>query len=113
MDSHNMKAFNFSKFKPEDKMHEIRPSPSQCNLISAQTFGDHYARQPSLPLAFSQIEMPKMQSTYAFDKVTTIGNINVPPKINTVGQFLRDDFKSHGPVKSIPSINEFLNTHRK
>jgi hypothetical protein len=28
MDSHNMKAFNFSKFKPEDKMHEIRPSPS-------------------------------------------------------------------------------------
>ena len=85
MDSHNMKAFNFSKFKPEERIHEIRPSPSQCNLISAQTFGDHYARQPSLPMAFSQIEMPKMKSSCAFDKVTTIGNIIVPPKINTVG----------------------------
>lgn len=64
-------------------------------------------------MAFTQVEMPKIMSTCAIDQVSTIGNFNMPPKINTVGQFLRDDFKSHGPVKSIPSINEFLNTNRK
>lgn len=35
----------------------------------------------------------------------------MPPKVNTIGQFLRDD--NFGQVKSIPSINEFLNIKKR
>lgn len=37
-----------------------------------------------------------------------MGDINNPPKINTVGQFLRYDNANYGTMKSIPSVNEFL-----